>query len=174
MNSAIEALTAIRDKFYLPPDEFRQALHNDPGILKEDEYFYLNRLVETENQIIQSLQNWAEKWNESVWDDSSLTEFSTLLTEIVGPLTSSAKAEIGLIIQTHFSKPFIDRLPKHLQRTIIGKEKDIHSKSKFLPWVLLIIGLVLLMLSQYYLPMILLPLGASALLAGASWLFLRS
>lgn len=174
MNPAIQALTAIRDKFYLPPEEFRQALHNDPDILKEEEYFYLNRLVETENQIIQSLQLWAERWKDAEWDEPARSEFNTLLTEIVGPLTSSAKAEIGLIIQTHFPKPFIDRLPKHLHSIIAGKEKDIHSPLRLLPWGLLIIGLVLLMLSQYSLPLILLPLGASALLAGATWLFLRS
>jgi hypothetical protein len=174
MHPALQALIQIRDKFYLPPEEFRQALHNDPDILKEEEYFYLNRLVETETQIIQSLQAWSEQWKDSTWDETELTELSALLTEIMGPLTAPAKQEIATHLRLHFAKAFIQRLPVHLKSIILLEEANKTKRSKMIPWILIITGVLSLLGSQQYLPDLLLPLGAVSLLVGTSWLFLRS
>lgn len=174
MHPAVQALIQIRDKFYLPPDEFRQALHNDPDILKEEEYFYLNRLVETETQIIQSLQSWSERWKDSTWDESEISEFSALLTEIMGPLTAPAKQEIATHLRLHFAEAFLRRLPVHLKSIILIQEANKSKRSKMIPWILIVTGVLSLLGSQQYLPDLLLPLGAVSLLVGTSWLFLRS
>jgi hypothetical protein len=174
MNPAIQALIQIRDEFYLPPEEFRQALHNDPDILKEEEYFYLNRLVETETQIIQRLQSWSEQWKNSTWEDAELTELSALLTEILGPLSAPAKQEIATHLRLHFAEAFLRRLPVHLKSIILLEEAKKSKRSKMIPWILIVTGVLSLLGSQQYLPDLLLPLGAVSLLVGTSWLFLRS
>lgn len=171
--SALQDFQAIRDRHYLPPDEFRQALHNDPDVIREEEYFYLNRLAITESQITSEVKEWVQQWKDSHWSGSEQNDWEKLLIEIIGPLTPAARSEILLTLKENLRPEFIQTLSESVRDQILGREKKPASR-KFVPWILFAAGLILVAGSQYLFPEILLPLGALSLLTGAVWLFLKS
>lgn len=171
--SALQDFQAIRDRHYLPPDEFRQALHNDPDVMREEEYFYLNRLAITESQIASEVKEWAHQWKAPLGSASERNEWEKLLIEIIGPLTPAARTDILQTLKKNLSPEFIQTLSESVRDQILEREKKAASR-KFIPWMLFAGGLILIAGSQYLFPEILLPLGAISLLTGAAWLFLKS
>lgn len=173
MSQPVQDLKSIRDQHYLNPAEFRKALHNDPEILKEDELLYLNRLIETEGKISDQIADWAETWNTYHFSAEEIKNISSLLLEMMGPLTPQAQAEISASLLKNFPEEFIQLLDVPLKKIIFPKESPNSSHRRYLPWLVIILAVLTLLSGKYFFEDILYPLGAVLLLAGAGWLYLR-
>jgi hypothetical protein len=175
METPVEALKDLRDRHYLSPEEFTKALHNDPDIFKEAELFYLEKLAQKEQTIIDELKIWTDTYAKQEAGTEDLQQFSGLLTELLGPLTPQARAEIITLMRQAFSNEWIHGLQPTLQAEILNSGKPASRKwSNFLPWGFMLTGLILLILSSYGGESYLLPIGGMTLLGGAVWLYLRS